>query len=391
MRLVLSRRLADAPVDRAQWNALVAGSPNATIFQTYEWFECWWSAFGQDRELFLVTVWDGDALAGIAPLMTFRRAGLRRLEFVGTPNADYQDFILGRRAAELLPLLAGYLFEHRDDWDMVALRNVPMESATFQALPVIMRTLGLGATDLERVACPTFEVSSRPAEIRQWLNRYSLRRRLKHLQRHGQLAFTRFSTIAQLDRYLPMFFEQYIERRRGTAAARVFIRPEVRKFYAALAKSTLTPGWLHFSVLECAGRPVAFHFGFEFRDRLYWYKPSFDPALARHSPGKVLLSFLIRDSLERGLTELDFTVGAEPFKARYTRTHRINANLRIFSRRWHYLAFMSLIRANRTLVRWGLRPRPEGTHFTCVTTHALGRVTGDGVAPVVTPAASETS
>ncbi len=165
--------------------------------------------------------------------------------------------------------------------------------------------------------------------------------------------------MQQVDHYLPLFFEQYVERRRGTVAAEVFARPEVRSFFASLARSMLPGGWLHFSVLECAGQPVAFHFGFEFGGRLYWYKPSFDPGMARLSPGKVLLSYLIRDALERGLKELDFTVGAEPFKARYTITHRTNSNLRVFSRRWHYLAFMALIRANRALVHLGLRSRPR--------------------------------
>ena len=96
--------------------------------------------------------------------MVFRRAGLRRLEFVGSSNADYQDFILGKRAAELLPLLVRFLFERRNAWDMMVLRNVPTNSPTFTLLPAEMRSRGLGATDFERVSCPTLEISSRPDE-----------------------------------------------------------------------------------------------------------------------------------------------------------------------------------------------------------------------------------
>ena len=130
-----------------QWNALVADTASATVFQTYEWFECWWQAFGNPHQLFVVTVWDGETLAGIAPLMLVRRFGLRQLEFVGSSNADYQDFILGKRSAELLPLLVRYLHEQRDAWDMMVLRNVPTDSPTFASLPAMMRSYGLGATD----------------------------------------------------------------------------------------------------------------------------------------------------------------------------------------------------------------------------------------------------
>ena len=147
---------------------------------------------------------------------------------------------------------------------------------------------------------------------------------MKMLQRHGDLIFTRCSSMQQVDHYLPLFFEQYVERRRGTVAAEVFARPEVRRFFAVLARSMLPDGWLHFSVLECAGQPVAFHFGFEFRRPTVLVQAQLRSDMARLSPGTVLLSYLIRDSLERGLKELDFTVGAEPFKYRYTITHRTN-------------------------------------------------------------------
>jgi CelD/BcsL family acetyltransferase involved in cellulose biosynthesis len=337
VRFALSREFSDVPVDRVQWNALVADTADATVFQTYEWFKCWWDAFGGRCKLFLVTAWDGNSLIGMAPLMIRRRAGLRLLEFIGSPNGDYQDFILGRHGAELLPLLTHYLSERRGAWDMIVLRNVPTDSLTFKMMPVLMRSLGLGATDFERVACPTLEISSRPTEIRRLIGGYSFRRRIKKLGLRGDLAFTRCQTLVQLNQHLPQFFEQYVERRRGTAAAAVFGRPDMRAFFTALAESMLTSGWLHFSVLECAGRPVAYHFGFEFGNRLYWYKPSFDPKLASQSPGTVLLSHLIRDSFERGLQELDFTVGAEAFKYRYASTQRTNANLRVFSRRWLYL------------------------------------------------------
>ena len=244
----------------------------------------------------MITLWDDQALVGIAPLMIARRAGLRRLEFTGTPAADYQDFILGRRTSELLPLLGRHLFERRDAWDMIVLRNVPTDSPTFAILPAAMRSLGLGATDFERVSCPTLHISSRPAEVDRLLRSYSMRRRLKLLRQEGEITFTRCETASQIEHYLPLFFEQYLERRKGSAAARSFDRPEMRAFYAALAKSLLLRGWLHFSVLECGARPVAFHFGFEFDGRLYWYKPCFDPTMARQSPGTVLLSFLIRDA-----------------------------------------------------------------------------------------------
>jgi CelD/BcsL family acetyltransferase involved in cellulose biosynthesis len=357
VRFVLSRRFEDVPVDRPQWNALAAGSAVATVFQTYEWFEAWWTAFARGRQLFLVTAWEGDDLAGIAPLMIERHKGIRYLEFVGSPNADYQDLILGSRPEAVLSGLADFLLDQRQAWDMLVLRNLPADSVTYRLLPNLLHGVGIRTTDDERIACPTLEIASRPDEARRRLNGYSFRRRINRLEQIGEIRYLRCSTRDQLEHYLPVFFEQYMERRAGSPAERFFRRPEVRKFYESLARSMLPHGWLHFSVLECGGRPVAFHFGFEFKRRLYWYKPSYDPAFARLSPGKVLLSQLIRDALERELDELDFTVGAEPFKYRYARTERTNVTLRAFARPWMHFAFKRLAWARRVVSQWRYRRR----------------------------------
>jgi CelD/BcsL family acetyltransferase involved in cellulose biosynthesis len=95
-----------------------------------------------------------------------------------------------------------------------------------------------------------------------------------------------------------------------------------------------TGGWLHFSTLECAGKPAAFHFGFQFGKTLSWYKPSFDWDFHRESPGTVLIRYLIEDASHRGLDELDFSSGVEGFKLRFANSQSINLNLRVFSRPW---------------------------------------------------------
>lgn len=329
----------------------------ATVFQTYQWFESWWRAFGHDRELFLVTAWDGDRLTGIAPMMIDQRYGIRCVEFVGTPNADYQDLILGPQRDQALVEFARFLADAKGSWDMLVLRNVPTDSTTFRRLPELMRGLEIRVTDFERVSCPTLELSSQPEAVRKKADGYGFRRRLRRLQKTGDVVHVRCTTPQQIEHYLPLFFDQYTQRRRGTRAERTFARDEFRTFYSLLAESLLPAGWLHFSVLECDGSPVAFHFGFEFRGRLYWYKPSFDPALSHASPGTVLLAYLIRDATERSLLELDFTVGSEPFKYRYANTQRTNANLRAFSRRWLYWGFSTAAYAHKTVATMLNRPR----------------------------------
>jgi CelD/BcsL family acetyltransferase involved in cellulose biosynthesis len=75
---------------------------------------------------------------------------------------------------------------------------------------------------------------------------------------------------------------------------------------------------LRFSVLELDGHPIACHFGFECRESLILYKPTFDTNLSRLSPGDVLLDELLSYAGRCHLKEVDFTIGREPYKRHFT-------------------------------------------------------------------------
>jgi CelD/BcsL family acetyltransferase involved in cellulose biosynthesis len=98
MQVRLTESRDRLPLHRGQWNALAARNATHSAFQTFEWFDTWWSAFGSHHHLFLLTIHEAGSIIGIVPLMRVRGPlGLRQLEFTGTPNADYQDLIIPDR------------------------------------------------------------------------------------------------------------------------------------------------------------------------------------------------------------------------------------------------------------------------------------------------------
>src|SRR5215212_1197948 len=67
------------------WEDLYQNSPLATPYQSWAWLYSWWESYGEDYELRLITVRDGDLLVGLVPLMLQRRWGFfERLLFIGT-------------------------------------------------------------------------------------------------------------------------------------------------------------------------------------------------------------------------------------------------------------------------------------------------------------------
>lgn len=341
MQLHLAESRDRVPLGREQWNALVARNPTRTAFQTWEWFDTWWSAFGTRHHLYLLTLHEGSDVVGIVPLMLVRGPlGLRQLEFIGTPNADYQDLIIPERRAEAVPLVCRFLYDERRRWDMIVLRNLPAQSPTLPEFSAGFAGLALGVADLERQPCPGVQIRGREDEIRKLLDRYSIRRSERRLEKRGAVQFRVLDSMDEIEKNLPTFFEQHVQRWQGTHAASPFRDDAYRRWYHALAREAHDANWLHFSVLECGGRPAAYHFGFKYGDTLSWYKPSFDWEFHRESPGAVLIKHLIENASARGLGELDFSCGIESFKLRFANAQAMNLNLRVFANRFLYRAFL---------------------------------------------------
>ena len=81
------------------WNNVLQRSHDNDIFSTWEWLWCWWKHFGKSRDLRLMIAEEDGRIVGFAPFMvssySFKHLGkLRRVEFVGFPHADYNNFLL---------------------------------------------------------------------------------------------------------------------------------------------------------------------------------------------------------------------------------------------------------------------------------------------------------
>ena len=323
--VTLVTRRSEIPLNAEQWNALVAANETNTIFQTFEWFDAWWKSFGARRRLFFLVVRQGERIVGFAPLMCRRSAfGWRLLEFAGTGNADYQDFVMPTDKPRQLAAVCRFLRARRFSWERLALYNVPAQSSTHEALRSASAAAGLKLVDEIRVDCPALTLGPDSTGARRLINKYSLRRPLNWFRKHGDVSFRHVQSIEEIASFLPAFFEQHRRRWHAVGETSLFTKEKQRHFYEALARSLHPRGWLQFSVVEFNRQPIAFHFGFDYDGCITWYKPSFDTRFAGHSPGLLLTRQLIADGLERARRELDFTIGDEAFKGRFSSHQRHN-------------------------------------------------------------------
>ena len=315
-------------LDERSWNALAARGTNS-VFQTYQWHRSWWHTYGRRHEPLFLTVADSHAIKGVAPLYVEETAaGSRVVRFQGDGRADYCDVLGAHDPATVTAMVRGLRdYKH---WDMADLGSIPAESPTVDMLRSLCPAVGLRVMVLDQFVCPTLLVRGHEAAARRLLDKPSLRRRQNYFERNGKLTFRDFTSASEIAPYLDGFFDQHTARWSDTMTPSLFRDATNRAFYRDLMSRLDGTKWLLFSSIEFDGRPIASHYGFDYNDAVIWYKPSFDPAFAARSPGLVLVRHLIRRAVDEGRRELDFTIGDEPFKRRFTNIVRKTMKVQIF-------------------------------------------------------------
>ena len=317
----------DTGLGETSWNALAARGSNS-VFQTYQWMRSWWSAYGSRYEPLFVVATHG-ATTGVAPLFVAESATRGRVvRFVGDGRADYSDVL----AADSPPLLGALLRGIRDygDWDVLDLANVPAASTTPDLLGAACRDLGFHVLVEDQFTCPTLVIEGHELAARRVAAKASLRRRRGYFERQGRVDAVDFRRAADIAPRLDEFFAQHVARWQDTSTPSLFVDPVNRSFYRELTSRLDGTDWLLYSMVRLDERPVAIHYGFDYNGTLLWYKPSFDPAHAGSSPGVVLVQHLIQYACDTGRRELDFTIGAEPFKLRFANFTRKTVRIQVF-------------------------------------------------------------
>jgi CelD/BcsL family acetyltransferase involved in cellulose biosynthesis len=247
--------------------------------------------------------------------------------------------------------MLGRIADDRRLFDDLVLRDVPNTSSSVPQARAFFESRGFAVDARELYEAPT-RLFNDPAADRELPKKKSLKRHYNHFKRAGALEFRNCRDAEEVAGYLDAFFEQHIGRRAATDAPSLFVDERARAFFRELAVRGASEGWLLFSVVLFDGKPIAMHFGFEYDGCITWYKPAFDMALARHSPGEVLIKYLFEYALERKVRELDFTIGEEPFKYRFANHTRANWVLSVYGSRASYYAGQALVRLREVVQRF---------------------------------------
>jgi len=304
----------------AHWQRLWEADPRAEIFQHFAWSRAWWRSYGGKLKLCCIVIWRGEAAVGFLPLV--ERGG--RLFFLGAPQADYSDFIAEQEhASDILSAALRVLFAGRE-WKEGVLEHVSSGSRLFEALqnapPELRRTLRL----VPAGQAPTILISKQPEWLGSLAAKKHLRRRENKLAESASVQFRFLESREQIRRRLPEFFQHQIRRRILHGQASSCLQPEFSALLTALIEELDPREQVRFGILECGGRPLAYHLGFLAKGKFTMYQQAFDVDAWDWSPGEVLLRRLFLYADEHVEREFDFSVGEEPYKVRFANHFKPN-------------------------------------------------------------------
>lgn len=298
------------------WRELFARDAKRHVFASPEWNRVWWEEFGDGKDLLILTLTAADDVVAICPLYRKVEDNKKILRWVG--GIDLTDYLgpicdpddRGEVADRLVEWLRTTDFE----WDVFDAHNMPVPFGFTEFLVERADAAGFGFALQQEETAAILRLPSSWDDYLASLDskaRHELKRKRRRIEREHPDTTVRAYTEETLEVDLKIFFEMH----RGAEGMKGhFMRPEIATFFERVARAFSDIGWLRLDFLEIGDTAVASTFGFELNDTLYLYNSAYEPDLSRLSPGLILVSELVSNSIERGLDVFDFLRGPERYK-----------------------------------------------------------------------------
>ncbi len=331
-----------------------SGSDN--IFLTFDWMTLWWKHFPEKKELKLLVAKENGKIVALFPLVLssigFKPFAVGKIEFLGSPEADYLDFILPKPRFEIILAMFSYLLSKIKSWNLIVLQDIPADSPNLKLIEQALMQLKIPFRRLVSSKAPYLKINSSWEEYfgaKKRKFRYNLQRNWRRLEEVGKVKLERISFPYGLEKNLEEVVELHRKRWKEKYTRSVFSTEKGARFYTELAQVFSKKGWFDLALLKVNDKVVASSYSFIYGGKFYYYIPAYDPEYYDYSPGALLLKSLLKDSFKGGIKEFDFMKGEEDYKYRWASHERQNfafviSNLNLYSRLvyWIYLGFLNL-------------------------------------------------
>jgi CelD/BcsL family acetyltransferase involved in cellulose biosynthesis len=304
-----------------EWDAL-ADRAAASPFCRPGWIAAWEAAFS-DRPVRVLTVWEGDELAGALPFVK------RRTAIVSPTNWHTPAFGPVAASEEAHAALAEALLGRRTP--LVDISFIDSEDPGLSSL----RREAKGRV-VERTATrsPYVPLEGDFAAYRAGLarkQRKELGRLARRLADEGKVEYAFEDGSEGLDALLDEGFAVEGSGWKSENGSAIVSQPDTHRFYRDVARWAAGRGSLVLAFLRLDGRPLAFDMCIEEGGACNVLKGGFDPEYRRFGPGTLLTEASIERAYAQGLRSYELLGAEDEYKLAWTSSVRERLRFQAFS------------------------------------------------------------
>jgi CelD/BcsL family acetyltransferase involved in cellulose biosynthesis len=301
-----------------------------TIFQTLAWNEKWWEVYRQlNFSLRICTVWNGGILVGIFPFFKenykIGMIRLSRFRFLGTNETygEYAPIVHPDYTAEVVSEVVAYCKNelHSKNCDYFLLFRFPPTSIVMKKFLAAMEVDNFKVQYVPDCV-PRIEMEL-PESWESYLKtissneKHMLHRRHQSLLKHGvEIEVVKDSAVCEkhYDDFIRLHNISWNVRK----AQGYFFSKKFETFQKSIVQYFQKDGCARLYFLKKNGLRFAAVQAFFIHDVCCFYLSGLDRQhyLVHQSPGKVLLSLVIRDAIEEKYKIFDFQQGVDAYKYR---------------------------------------------------------------------------
>jgi CelD/BcsL family acetyltransferase involved in cellulose biosynthesis len=293
------------------WERLLVESSDLSPFATPAWQQTWWTMFGGDADLKLLTVRQDGAVKGLAPFM--RRGN--ELSFLGESDlVDYHHFLhSGIDETTFYETVIGHI-SGVQSLNSLRLTSVPEWSVAYKAVPEAARAAGWQVEETFEDVSPGIELADNWEDYVSGLgkkDRHELRRKLRRLERSAEIKHVEYSTAEDITANLDDFVRLH---RMSTPDKAEFMTDYREEFFRAAVTNMARVGASRLYFLEIDGKRAATSICFVHGDSQLAYNSGYDPEQRALSVGLLNHAMTIKLAIENGIRYFDFLRGDESYK-----------------------------------------------------------------------------
>jgi CelD/BcsL family acetyltransferase involved in cellulose biosynthesis len=248
-------------------------------------------AFGLEKSFRLVTIWNGDRLDAVLPLE--RTGSFKGLPLPALSSWRHRHCLLCTPlvrtdgAVETLAALIDWLRGERTS--IIGLQYIPTEGPFSQALAEALKAANIKPFVLDGYARP---VLRRAKDGETYVNefiprkeRQELRRREKRLNEQGTLTQVALAPGEDVGRWIDEFLKLEASGWKGKEGTAMACSEANRRFLTETFTAAYQRGRLEMVGVDFNGKPLGRCTGFIAGKGAYAFKPAYDEAFAKFSPG----------------------------------------------------------------------------------------------------------